>query len=267
MRDVMVSASMAAPDDNQVTDGNIPVSPVIPPPGSDAYIRWRIRLYLQSLLGSAASVRGILGGPRGSETWNAEVASHFDLSNVSEYNEGFVHAWLQTRCAAMWSRRCSAVAAVSRGVPVPELDEALTSDPLLPVAVDKVAAGLSGFREFVSAKAVEGISSLFSRLETELGRIETAIGKSIAAPPQQAELIASATRESESGNARQSVVNARKDEQAPTAEQISASSMRPSRSTPTVFPLEAVPAEAHSPTGRGGPADASFDRFGPSTSS
>jgi Transport protein Avl9 len=255
LRDLMVAASL--PNEDGATTSSATASTGIGPrPGTEEYIRARIRAYLVGFLGCVASVRGILGGPRGSETWNAEVVSHFDLSSMGEYNERFVHAWLQTRSAAQWSRRCSSVAAVPRSVPAPELDDSLADDPLLPVAVDRVAAGLSGIREFVSSKAVEGISSLFSRLETELGRIETAIGKSIAASPSETPMPLRGAADERLGSrnleGRSSwQANAHRDD--PT--------LRTTRSTPSVFPPDAISGASTVPAvARGRSADISLGK-------
>lgn len=158
MRDLLVAASAGEAGRQLDTDLD-----------ANDYIRERIREYLLCFLGSVADVPGVLGGPRGGETWSSEMASHLDLSMLDEYNRQFAHAWLQTRNAACWARRCEATVGFARPVPTPELDKSLMEESLLPV--ERVAAGLTGIREsfdLVSSKAAEGLSSLFARLETQV---------------------------------------------------------------------------------------------------
>jgi hypothetical protein len=158
LRDLMVSVSAPLPSAGKSLNES--------DTSSDDYIRGRLREYLHCFLGSAASVPGVLGGPRGGEAWSAEMISHFDLAPLSEYNEQFVSAWLQTRNAGRWARRCSPSVAARRPVPKPELDDSLIDEPL--IGVEQVAAGLSGIRDMstiLSNKAAEGLSNLFSRFE------------------------------------------------------------------------------------------------------
>lgn len=187
MKDLMVAASAPLPAfatrcsrrDDDEDDAE---------PTSEDYIRARIREYLLCLLGSIADVPGVLGGPRGGETWSAELASHLDTSSLAEYNPLFVRAWLQTRNAAFWARRCEPRAAFHRPVPLPELHASLMDEALLPV--ERVTAGLNGLRQNValaSSRAAEGLSSLFSQLEGQMVRLSSpARGASAARPLAEA---------------------------------------------------------------------------------
>lgn len=173
MRDLMTSASMTTAS---VSSSGTYV-------GSDDYIRGRLRDYLNCFLRSVASVEGVLGGPVGWETWSAEMVDDFDFSEFEPYNEKFVRAWMQTRNAAQWARQCKLHGMSFQMPPKLELDESLIAEPLIPV--DKVAAGLSGLRQnvvdfgrfssFVSARAAEGLSSFFKRVEQEVAKMDTAV--------------------------------------------------------------------------------------------
>lgn len=179
MRDLMIAAagSSASVSSSGSTGAFV---------GSDDYIRGRLRAYLTRFLGSVATLDGVLGGPRGGETWSAEMINDIDVSQLAPYNEEFVKAWLQTRNASLWARRCFPQAAKFAPPPAPELDESLIDEPLIPV--DRVAAGFMGLREnvaelgrlsnIVSSKAAEGLSSLFKRIEVEVVRMESAVGAS-----------------------------------------------------------------------------------------
>ncbi|PXF43864.1 Late secretory pathway protein AVL9-like [Gracilariopsis chorda] len=173
MRDLMVSAasSSASVSASGSTGRFI---------GSDDYIRERLREYLTKFLRSVAAVSGVRGGPVVGETYSAEMVNDFDLSKFEPYNTQFAHAWMTTRNAGVWSRSCPVQPPGFVPPPKPEVDESLIDEPLIPV--DKVAAGWSGLRQnvaefgrfssFVSSKAAEGISSLFKRLEQEVGRMD-----------------------------------------------------------------------------------------------
>lgn len=173
MRDLMTSASMTTAS---VSSSGTYV-------GSDDYIRGRLRDYLNCFLRSVASVEGVLGGPVGWETWSAEMVDDFDFSEFEAYNEKFVRVWMQTRNAAQWARRCKLHGMSFQMPPKLGLDESLTEEPLFPV--EKVAAGLSGLRQnvvdfgrfssFVSARAAEGLSSFFKRIEQEVAKMDTAV--------------------------------------------------------------------------------------------
>jgi hypothetical protein len=180
MKDLMVAASAslakgagAAARDEEVAS-------------SEEYIRGRFREYLLCFLASVAAVPGVLGGPRGGETWSSEMAAQLDTTALAEYNPQFVQAWLQTRNAAFWARRCPPKVAARRSVPPPELDVSLIDEALLPA--ERVAAGLTGLRENVvmaSSLAAQGLSSLFSHLEVHMVRL--------AAPALAAAAAATAT--------------------------------------------------------------------------
>lgn len=149
--------------------------------GSDDYIRSRLRQYLQRLVQSVSTVDGLLGGPVGCETWSEEMAADFDFSALHPYNDAFVRRWVTTRNCAQWARAC--VRPAARNVappPLPEVDLALG-------LADNVAAGLSGLRRnvedlgrlssVVSARAAQGIASLFRRIEQEVAKMDTAVGQ------------------------------------------------------------------------------------------
>lgn len=180
MKDLMVAASARLPPsgDRSGEHGDSGGREATP----DDYIRGRIREYFMAFLSSVAAVPGVLGGPRGGETWSAEMASHLDSSRLVEYNRLFVNAWLETRNASFWARRCEPSVAGVQAVPLPELDTSLIDETLLPV--ERVAAGLNGLRENVvlaSSKAAEGLSSLFSHLEGHMVRMRSPPGRPPAA--------------------------------------------------------------------------------------
>lgn len=175
MRDLMVAANSSSGS----TSSSGTTGPFI---GSDDYIRGRLRDYLAQFLRSVATVPGVIGGPIGAETWSAELVEAFQLSGFEAYNEQFVKAWLTTRNGAQWARRCDGSVACMTGPPAPELEESF--EDALP-SVERVAAGLSGLRqnvaEFgrfssaVSAKAAEGLSSFFKRIELEVAKMDSAV--------------------------------------------------------------------------------------------
>lgn len=176
MRDLLVSTAQ--------TSASVSLSGSTGPfVGSDDYIRVRLRSYLSRFLHSVASIDGVHGGPVGGETWNTEMAQHFDLTEVDVYNESFVRQWLTTRNAAEWARRCGLRHSKVIPPPAPEVETSPSDDGAL--NVDVVAAGLSGLRknvaEFgrlttaVSSKAAEGLSSLFRRIELEVARMDSAV--------------------------------------------------------------------------------------------
>lgn len=182
MRDLMTSASMTTAS---VSSSGSYV-------GSDDYIRGRLRDYLNCFLRSVASVDGVLGGPVGWETWSKEMVDDLDFSQFEPYNEKFVRVWMQTRNAAQWARRCKVHGMSFQNPPKPELDESLIEEPILPV--DRVAAGLSGLRQnvvdlgrfssFVSAKAAEGLSGFFKRIEQEVAKMDTAVANTSNSAPR-----------------------------------------------------------------------------------
>lgn len=173
MRDLTMSASISSAS---VTSSGAYV-------GSDDYIRRRLREYINCFLRSVASVEGVLGGPVGAETWSGEIVDDMDLSPFDPYNQKFVRAWMKTRNGAQWARKCSIQGMTFQAPPKPELDESLLDEPALPT--ERVAAGLLGIREnvaeigrfssFISARAAEGISSLFRRIELEVVKMDTAV--------------------------------------------------------------------------------------------
>lgn len=198
MKDLLVAASSSVsarapvdvPRDSVCSDYTL---------SSNDYIRDRMRTYLLAMLSSVANVPGVLPGPRGGETWSAEMVRQMDLSSLSEYNTHFIRAWLQSRNAAVWARRCDPCVATPVRVPRPELDESLMEDPLLPV--ERVAAGLTGIRDNVAigaSKAADGISSLFSRLEVQLTRLSgnERVGERVSGESEE-RLLASAEEEAE----------------------------------------------------------------------
>ncbi|KAI0561817.1 Transport protein Avl9 [Gracilaria domingensis] len=174
MRDLMVSA--AATSSASVSASGATGTFI----GSDDYIRERLRLYLSNFLRSVAAVDGVRGGPLAGETYSGEMVNDFDFSSFESYNIQFVRSWMTTRNAGLWSRACPLQRKVFVPPPKPEVDEALTEDALIPV--DRVAAGFSGLRQnvadlgrfssIVSAKAAEGLSSLFKRIEQEVGKMD-----------------------------------------------------------------------------------------------
>lgn len=177
MRDLMVSAASSSAS---VTSSGATGSFI----GSDDYIRGRLREYILGFLSSIAAVEGVLGGPAGGETWSSEMVDEFDFSSFDPYNERFVRSWMTTRNAAQWARKRSTQSSVFVPPPKPEVDESLLEEPLIPV--DRVAAGLSGLRQnvaelgrfssIVSAKAAEGLSSFFKRIEQEVSKMDSAVG-------------------------------------------------------------------------------------------
>lgn len=181
-RDLIAAASASSSSFEKLNELNI---------DPEEYIRTRVREYLRNFLGSVATLPGILGGPRGGETWSSEMISHLNVSPLVEFNENFVRSWLQTRNAACWARCCNPKVAALRSVPKPEIDESLMDEPLLPV--ERVTAGVLGIRNnvaelgrlsnTVSTRAMEGLSSFFNQIEIQMVRIEAAIGNSIAAAP------------------------------------------------------------------------------------
>ena len=147
--------------------------------GSDDYIRSRLREYLNGFLRSVASVNGVVGGPAAGETWSKEMVEQFDFSGFTDYNESFVKAWMTTRNAAQWARKCSTKSAIYRPPPKAEFEEPVES--LIP----NFAAGFSSLRQnlfdfgkfskTVSTGAAEGITTLLKRVDQEVGRMDTAV--------------------------------------------------------------------------------------------
>ena len=124
MRDLLVAASYSvssrAPPDGAARDGDDASDYTV---SSNDYIRDRMRTYLLAMLFLVANVPEVLPGPRGGETWSAEMVRHLDVSALSEYSTLFIRAWLQSRNAAIWAWRCDGCVATPVRVPRPELDE------------------------------------------------------------------------------------------------------------------------------------------------
>lgn len=174
-RDLMAAASQSAAS----VSSSGATGPFI---GSDDYLRSRIRTYLARFLQSIASINGVLGGPVGGETWSDEMLEEFDFSTLDVYNETFVRKWLTTRNAAEWARRCNRPTSIVSPPPGPEIDPLLSAEGLAPVdrvtaGLRRNVAGLSKLTSFVSAKAVDGLSGLFKRIEQEVAKMDTAVGE------------------------------------------------------------------------------------------
>lgn len=200
MRDLIVSAgaSSASVSSPSATGSFV---------GSDDYIRGRLRDYIAGFLKSVSSVDGVLGGPVGGETWSREMVEDFDFSRFEAYNEQFVKTWMTTRNAAQWARKCSFKMGSIVPPPKPELDESVVEESFIP------AEGLSGLRQnvtnlgrlssLVSSRAVEGLSSLFSRIEQEVVKMDTAVevasNSSQSSPKTPASQIRSNTQQHQHG--------------------------------------------------------------------
>lgn len=187
MRDLVTAASRSAAS----VSSSGSTGPFI---GSDDYIRSRLRLYMTRFLQSVASVDGILGGPVGGETWSSEMLDDFEFSPLDVYNEQFVRRWMMTRNAAEWARKCSLQNSAVLSPPQPEFEVSNGFDAL---GADRLGTGPGGWRQnvadlgklssFVSARAAEGLSSLFKRIEHEVAKMDTAVGEAsgptYVAPP------------------------------------------------------------------------------------
>lgn len=177
MRDLVTAASKSAAS----VSSSGSTGPFI---GSDDYIRSRLRLYFTQFLQSVASVDGVLGGPVGGETWSFEMLDEFNFSALDAYNEQFVRRWMMTRNAAEWARRCSLRNSTVLSPPQAEQEAPNGLDVLAP---DRMSTGITGWRQnvadlgklssFVSARAAEGLSSLFKRIEHEVAKMDTAVGE------------------------------------------------------------------------------------------
>lgn len=162
--------------------------------GSDDHIRDRLRTYLCGFLASAATIRGVPGGPPftgGMDSrWRRNEVEKWDVSVMAPYNERFARTWFTTRNAMVWARRFNPRIAHAQPPPAPQvITQSAANDfvgglpaALLPAADDLV----SGLRQNVvelgrlssifSTKAAQGISSFFRRVEAEVVRVENAVG-------------------------------------------------------------------------------------------
>uniref|UniRef100_A0A7S2ZDL5 AVL9/DENND6 domain-containing protein n=1 Tax=Rhodosorus marinus TaxID=101924 RepID=A0A7S2ZDL5_9RHOD len=170
---------------------------------SDDNLRERLRDYLRRLLRSTACINGVLqnSGPTGTDSGSTTTTatkltpgSNVDWSPVEAYNTRFVKMWaLTTMNGCQWASKCEPVLKKAQPPPSPAVlrssrqfknnfgltsvwswwteEPRNTASGTSQSAVERMSAA--------SARAVEGVSDLIHKLESELKSIETVIREKV----------------------------------------------------------------------------------------